>query len=90
MLKVRKQAVLFGTAAILALGLIAAPVGFDNTGFGLEAAAAAGKGGGMDSECPPAKRKKGNNGWGNGGDDGTNNGSDEGAQAPSKSADEFR
>ena len=86
---VKMRAFLFAAAAVMALGFIAAPVQLDSTGLGFDTAAAAGKGGGHD--CPPV-RKKGNNGWGNGGDDGTNNGSDEGtvAQSSTKSADDDR
>jgi len=87
---VKMRAFLFATAAVMALGFIAAPVQLDSSGLSFDTAAAAGKGGGHD-DCAPVK-KKGNNGWGNGGDDGTNNGSDEGtlAQSSTKSADDDR
>jgi hypothetical protein len=89
MIEVRKT-VLFGAAAVLALGLVATPVSFDGNGFGIETAAAAGKGGGMKDECYPTKKQKGNNGWGNGGGDGINPGSDEGATAGTKFPDQDR
>ncbi len=65
MFDVRKT-VLFGAAAVLALGMIAVPVGFDQNGVRLDTAAAAGKGGGMGEDCEPTKKLKGNNGVGNG------------------------
>ena len=85
----QKRVVLLGGTFALALGLALSPVQISFDGIGVDTAAAAGKGGGSD--CPPVK-KKGNNGWGNGGDDGINAGSDEGTfdQASSKSADEER
>lgn len=86
MIKMQKKTVLFGAAAIMALGLVAVPVQLDSEGLRIDTAAAAGKGGGMKNEC----RTKGNNGWGNGGEDGTNAGSFRGAQADSKSADAER
>ena len=85
----QKRVVLLGGAFALALGLAVSPVQISFDGIGLDTAAAAGKSGGSD--CEPVK-KKGNNGWGNGGEDGINAGSDEGTfdQASTKSADEDR
>ena len=98
MVKMQKKVFLFGAAAIVALGLIAAPVQLDGSGIAIDTAAAAGKGGGYKNDCRP----RGNNGWGNGGEDGVNPGSFQGggvsaggpgageSQADTKSADADR
>ena len=76
----KMRAFIFAATAAMAIGFIAAPVQLDRDGFGIDAAAAAGKSGGKD--CPP-EEGKGNNGWGNGGDP-TNPGSPKGATADTK------
>ena len=86
----KTRAFIFGATSVLALGFIVAPVSFDAGGLGIDTAAAAGKSGGYDKDCPHVKKMKGNNGWGNGGGDGTNPGSDEGATAGTKLPDEER